>query len=279
MTGAGRVTARARVWLRRSRVAAVVLDMDGVLTDTARVHEAAWKRLFDELLRERAASGVAQFHEFTRADYLTHVDGVRREDGVAAFLASRDITLPWGDPEDGPDADTVVGLGRRKNGYFLDALAEHGVRVYPGTVALVEQLRAAGIGVALVTASRNATAVLGRAGLDEAFPVRVDGEIAARLGLPGKPDPAIFLEAARRLGCAPQRSVVVEDAVAGVRAGRAGGFQLVIGVDRSPAEASDPDRPGRHAADLLAAGADVVVTDLAEVGLGDGDIEGEVADS
>lgn len=265
MTSAGRMTARVRVWLARSRVAAVVLDMDGVLTDTARVHQAAWKRLFDEVLRARAAAGSAEFREFTEVDYLRHVDGVRREDGIAAFLSSRGITLPWGDPHDGPEAETVVGLGLRKNGYFLDALAEHGVRVYPGTVALVDQLRAAGVGVAVVTASRNAVAVLGRAGLDERFPVRVDGEVAARLGLPGKPDPAIFVEAARRLGFQPQRCVVVEDAVAGVRAGRAGGFELVIGVDRSAPNAADRAHRSQHADDLLAAGADVVVTDLAEV--------------
>lgn len=282
MAGAGGAPARARVLLSRSRVDAVVLDMDGVLTDTARVHEAAWKRLFDDVLRRHAETSGTRFEEFTRADYLTHVDGVRREDGVSTFLASRGITLPRGDPRDGPDAETVVGLGRRKNGYFLDALAEQGVRVYPGTLALVDQLRAAGIGVAVVTASRNAAAVLGRAGLAEAFPVRVDGEVTARLGLPGKPDPAIFLEAARRLGCRPARSVVVEDAVAGVRAGQAGGFAMVIGVDRSGVEADvagGGHRPSRHGADLLTAGADVVVSDLAEVGLAARNGEEEAAES
>ena len=233
--------------------------MDGVVTDTARAHEAAWKRLFDEWLRAWSGRTGGTFAEFTDADYRAYVDGKRREDGVAAFLASRGVRLPWGTEDDRPDRDTVVALGRRKNDYFLEHIAIEGVRAYDSTVRLVQQLAAAGIGVAVVTASRNAAVVLEAAGLGQLFPVRVDGTVAAGLRLPGKPDPAIFVEAVRRLGAAPDRAAVVEDAIAGVEAGRRGGFRLVVGVDRT----GHPDQ-------LRAAGADVVVTDLAEVAVGVG---------
>ena len=233
---------------------AAIFDMDGVVTDTARVHLAAWKRLFDDWLRARAERTGAPFAEFTEQDYRCFVDGKRREDGVAAFLAARGIPLPWGTEDDPPDRDTVVGLGRRKNGYVLDRIAQDGVRAYDSTVRLVRDLAGAGIGVAVISASRNAGAVLEAAGLGGLFPVRVDGTVAAQLGLAGKPDPAIFVEAARRLGATPDRAVVVEDAVAGVEAGRRGGFRLVVGVDRTG-----------HPEGLRAAGADVVVADLAEV--------------
>jgi alpha,alpha-trehalase len=233
---------------------AVVFDMDGVVTDTARVHAAAWKQLFDDWLRARAAATGETFAEFTDQDYRTYVDGRRREDGVAAFLASRRVRLPWGKEDDSADRDTVVGLGRRKNALFLERVAADGVRAYDSTVRLVRDLASAGIGVAIITASRNAFAVLRAAGLGDLFPVRVDGDVAAALGLVGKPDPAVFLEAARRLGARPDRAAVVEDAVAGVEAGHRGGFGLVIGVDRT----GHPDA-------LRAAGADIVVADLAQV--------------
>lgn len=244
----------AAVVLSPVDVDAVVFDMDGVVTDTARVHAAAWKRLFDGWLRQHAAPTGEPFVEFTDADYRTYVDGRRREDGVAAFLASRGVQLPWGEEDDPPDRDTVVGLGRRKNGYFLERLVADGVRAHQSTVRLVRDLMAAGIGVALITASRNALPVLRAAGLDHLFGVVVDGDAAAALHLVGKPDPAVFLEAARRLGTTPGRAAVVEDAVAGVQAGRRGGFGLVIGVDRTG-----------HPYPLRTAGADVVVADLAEV--------------
>ena len=241
------------------RIDGVVFDMDGVLTDTANVHQAAWKRLFDDFLRDRAPGADVGAHgrpaaEFIAEDYLRYVAGRRREDGVAAFLVSRGVALPWGNPDDAADRDTVVGLGRRKDGYFTEAVRRDGVRVFDSTVRLVQTLRAAGVRPGLVTASRHARLVLAAAGLDDLFPVLVDGVVAAELGLPGKPDPAAFLEAARRLGATPARCAVVEDAEAGVRAGRRGGFALVIGVDRS----GQLDR-------LAASGADVVVSDLAEV--------------
>ncbi len=243
-----------RVVLSPADFDAVVFDMDGVVTDTAQVHQAAWKQMFDDWLQARAERTGEPYAEFTDADYRAHVDGKRREDGVVAFLASRGVRLPWGTEDDPPDHDTVVGLGRRKNARFLERVAADGVRPYGSTVRLVNDLADAGIGVAVITASRNADAVLAAAGLAGLFAVRVDGTAAASLGLPGKPDPAVFVEAARRLGAGPDRAAVVEDAIAGVEAGRRGGFRLVIGVDRTG-----------HPDPLRAAGADVVVADLAEV--------------
>ena len=240
--------------LSPSRLDAVVFDMDGVVTDTARVHSAAWKLMFDDWLRERAAQSGTPFEPFTPEDYRRYVDGKRREDGVAAFLASRGIELPPGHADDPPDRETLAGLGARKNAYFLQRLRTDGTDAYPGTVALVRALQAAGIGTAIITASRNCDDVLAAAGIPDLFPVRVDGQVAAQLGLPGKPDPAVFVEAARRLGASPRRTAVVEDALAGVEAGRRGGFALVVGVDRTG-----------HAEELRRAGADLVVGDLAEL--------------
>jgi alpha,alpha-trehalase len=233
------------------RLDAVVFDTDGVLTDTASVHSAAWKRLFDGFLEERAARLGEPFRPFTGTDYLGHVDGRGRYDGVAAFLASRGIALPWGDPSDPPGHDTVCGLGNAKDRFFVAHLDEHGARAFPASVALVRRLRDAGAATAVVSASRNMLAVLASAGMGDLFDARIDGVEAERLGLPGKPDPALFLEAARRLGAPPARAAVVEDALAGVEAGRRGGFGLVIGVDR-----------GGQAAALAERGADVVVDDL-----------------
>lgn len=235
------------------RIDAVVFDMDGVVTDTASLHARAWKQTFDAYLRGRV--GVS-FEPFTDTDYLRYVDGRPRYDGVAAFFDSRGIELPYGDPQDPPHRETVCGLGNAKNQRFVDLLREQGAERYESTVQLVQELRDRGVAVAVISASRNATAVLAAAGVGEIFDVRVDGRDAAALGLDGKPDPAVFLEAVRRLGAEPRRAAVVEDSLAGVQAGRAGGFALVIGVDR-----------GGHAEDLLAAGADVVVGDLAEVQL------------
>ena len=244
----------AEVTIDPDRVDAVIFDMDGVVTDTARVHLAAWARLFDEVLTGLGVSGSPRF---TAADYRRYVDGISREDGVARFLASRGIRLEWGSADDGPDVATVVGLGRRKNDYFLAEVARGGVRAFPSTVALVHALQDRDVGTAVISASRNAGAVLEAAGVRDLFSVLVDGVVAAARGLPGKPDPAIFLEAARMLGSPPARAVVVEDALAGVRAGHLGGFALVIGVDR--------DGAGEQ---LRQAGAGVVVTDLAQVAVG-----------
>lgn len=238
------------ITVRPQRHDAVLFDLDGVLTDTASVHCAAWKRLFDHYLAARAGH-----HEpFTTADYLDHVDGKPRADGVLDFLRSRRIELPRGAPSDRSDAETAVGLGKRKDRYFRDALATGGVRVFDGAIGLLVSLWEAHLRIAVVSASRNCALVLESAGLTGLVDVVVDGVVADELGLPGKPDPATFLEAARRCGCRPSRSAVVEDSSAGVRAARAGGFGLVIGVARVAAP---------H--DLRDVGADVVARSLCEI--------------
>jgi alpha,alpha-trehalase len=255
-----------RATIAASRYDAVIFDLDGVVTQTAAVHAAAWKRLFDTYLAERAARGGtgpggapdAALRPFDRdADYARYVDGKPRYDGVRDFLASRGIELPWGDPSDPPERETVCGLGNGKNAFFNDEVREHGVKTFPSTIELIHQLRDAGIRVGLMSSSKNTAMVLDVTGTTDLFEVRVDGVVAAEVGLPGKPDPAMYLETARRLGVDAARSVVVEDALSGVEAGRRGGFGLVIGVDRLG-----------QAAALTAAGADVVVDDLAEVGVG-----------
>ncbi|HEX5643865.1 MAG TPA: beta-phosphoglucomutase family hydrolase [Thermoleophilia bacterium] len=252
-----------RTSIPKSRYDAVIFDLDGVVTQTAAVHAAAWKRLFDAYLAERAArAGTgpggapdAALRPFDRdADYARYVDGKPRYDGVRDFLASRGIELPMGDPSDPPEQETVCGLGNGKNAFFNDEVKEHGVKTFPSTIELVHQLRDAGVKVGLMSSSKNTAMVLDATGTTDLFEVRVDGVVAAEVGLPGKPDPAMYLETARRLGVEAARSVVVEDALSGVEAGRRGGFGLVIGVDRlGPAAA------------LAEAGADVVVDDLAEV--------------
>lgn len=234
-----------------ARFDAVIFDLDGVLTDTASVHRASWRAVFDAFL---ATVGHGQRDPFTDEDYLRYVDGRRRYDGVATFLGSRGITLPWGSADDPPDAVTVCGLGNRKDEAFGRWLADHQVPAYPDARRLLDRLIAAGVRRGVVSASRNCAAVLASAGLADAFDVRVDGQVADELGLPGKPDPATFLRAAQELGAAASRCVVVEDAESGVHAGRAGGFGLVVGMDRTG-----------HAAALVEAGADVVVADLDDV--------------
>lgn len=233
---------------------AVVFDMDGVVTDTASVHSKVWARTFDGFLRARAKTTGEPFRPFTDEDYRRYVDGRPRYDGVRSFLAARGIELPEGEASDPPDRETVCGLGNRKDREFLEHLRTEGVDVFPTTVALLERLRGAGVRTAVVSASRNLDDVLAAGGVEHLFEVRLGGSDADVLGLAGKPDPAVFLEAARRLGAEPRRTAVVEDALAGVEAGRRGGFGLVVGVDRSG-----------HPAELEAAGADVVVADLGEV--------------
>jgi alpha,alpha-trehalase len=240
--------------IRTEEIGAVVFDMDGVVTDTASVHAAAWGATFNRFLDRRSSAAGDAPVPFTDDDYRRYVDGKPRYDGVSSFLASRGIALPFGAPSDPPDAETVCGLGNRKDQDFLDHLRRDGVAAFPTTVVLVRRLRDEGVRTGVVSASRNLDAVLASGGVADLFDVRLGGVEAGELGLPGKPDPAVFLEASRRLGVVPQRTAVVEDALAGVQAGRRGGFGLVVGVDRTG-----------HGSELDSAGADVVVSDLGEV--------------
>jgi len=234
---------------------AVLFDLDGVLTRTASVHAAAWKKLFDSFLEQRAKQAGEPFVPFDiSSDYPRYVDGKPRHDGVQSFLASRGFELPWGTPEDGPDVQSVCALGNLKGGYFLQHLKQHGVEPYETAIELLRTLRTQEIRTAVVSSSTNCTAVLVAAGIVQLFDAQVDGTDVTRLKLQGKPAPDAFLEAARRLGVEPSRAIVVEDAIAGVAAGRSGRFGLVIGVDRSG-----------HGQALRDAGADAVVTDLAQV--------------
>ncbi|UOY02548.1 HAD family hydrolase [Blastococcus sp. PRF04-17] len=231
-------------------IRACLFDLDGVLTRTATVHFAAWKRTFDEFLH-RYAPGQA---EFSQLDYNRYVDGKHRADGVRGFLASRGIELPEGGPDDAPDAATVHAIASRKNEMVLRELDEHGVEIYPGSVSYLRAVKAAGLATAVVTASANGEKVIAAGGFADLIDVRVDGLVAARDGLRGKPEPDTFLAGARLLGVEPSAAVVYEDAISGVEAGRAGRFGYVVGVDRV----------GQTEA-LRAAGADVVVTDLEQL--------------
>lgn len=235
-----------------SKYEAVLFDLDGVLTSTAAVHAAAWKRTFDEALPLLTNAPQEPFD--IERDYRAYVDGRPRYEGVATFLASRDIELPWGDPGDPAGFETVCAIGNLKNERLRVVLAKGEVKAFPGSVALIDHLDDLGLHQAVVSASANAAAVLDAAGLLDRFEVRVDGVVTRELGLAGKPAPDTFFEAARRLRTSPARSVVVEDAVAGVEAGVAGRFGAVIGVDRH----GEP-------AGLEAAGADVIVSDLGEL--------------
>jgi beta-phosphoglucomutase family hydrolase len=241
--------------IARGRFDAVLFDLDGVLTDTARVHAACWKRMFDDFLRQRAADNDEPFRPFDIAsDYKQYVDGKLRYDGVRSFLKSREIDLPYGHPDSPPNRKTICGLGNLKDQMVKEALEWGGVEAYEGSVAFVHYLRGQGIKTAVVSASSNCEAILKAAGIADLFDVRVDGEVAVRLKLAGKPAPDTFLKAAEELSVEPKRAVVVEDAISGVQAGRDGGFGLVIGVDRKgDAEA------------LRQNGADIVVADLGEL--------------
>lgn len=212
---------------------AVIFDLDGVVTDTRRAHEAAWKRLFDEYAQERGQERNPVYDPFTHQDYLEHLDGKPRYDGVRDFLSSRGIDLPWGVPGDSPRRETICGLGNRKNGYFSDWLKEHKVDTFPDALALLHHLKEIGIKTAIISASKSCGEVLDNAGIADLFDAKVDGRVMAEQELPGKPDPAIFLKAAKRLKLEPNRTAVIEDALAGVEAGSKGGFALVVGVDRS----------------------------------------------
>ncbi|NUU25699.1 MAG: beta-phosphoglucomutase family hydrolase [Streptomycetaceae bacterium] len=234
---------------------AFLFDLDGVLTQTAKVHAAAWKDMFDDFLRAESARDGGTFVPFDAGkDYDEYVDGKPRLDGTRAFLASRGIDLPEGTPDDPPGTRSVQGLSNQKNDTVLRLIHEQGVEAYPGSMAYVRELEKLGVPRAVVSSSANCRDVLRAAGYDGMFEVIVDGIVAAQEHLPGKPAPDTFVAAARKLGYAPENAVVFEDALAGVASGHAGGFGRVVGVDR----VGQADALRRH-------GADLVVTDLAEL--------------
>ena len=238
-----------------TRFEAVLFDLDGVITKTAGLHAAAWKRLFDEYLERQAARGRSEFHPFDlEKDYRLYVDGKPRYDGVKSFLDSRGLTLPWGTPADGPDEETICGLGNKKDQYFEAQLREAHVVVYPSTVRCLRLAKASGLKSAVVSSSHHCRQIIDAVGLTTLFESLIDGHEIDRLHLRGKPAPDMFLEAARRLGVPAPKAIVIEDAQAGVEAGRAGGFGLVIGIDRQ-----------NQAEALRHHGADIVVADLAEL--------------
>jgi beta-phosphoglucomutase family hydrolase len=234
---------------------ACLFDLDGVLTDTASVHAAAWKQMFDEYLRARAGREGTEFRPFdVTSDYAAYVDGKPRLAGTESFLRSRGIELPAGGPDDTPDAETVYALATRKNAVVQEQIVTVGVEVYPGSVRYLHAVKDAGLATAVVSSSANAKQVLEVAGLADLIDHRVDGITAKERGLPGKPAPDTFLAAAADLGFGKDQAVVFEDALAGVASGKAGGFGFVVGVDRlGQADA------------LRAHGADIVVTDLGEL--------------
>jgi beta-phosphoglucomutase family hydrolase len=232
-----------------------LFDMDGVITQTAKVHDAAWKEMFDEFLRDWSAAHNEKFVPFDPVhDYDEYVDGKPRLEGIESFLESRGIKLPEGQESDKPGTQTVYGLGNRKNDLFMQVLKRDGVQAYDGSVRYVKAVREAGLRTAIVSSSANTVAVLQAAGVADLFEVRVDHQVAEEHQLRGKPAPDTFLEAAKMLGVAAANAVVYEDALAGVAAGRAGHFGFVVGVDRVG-----------QADQLHAHGADVVVKDLAEL--------------
>jgi beta-phosphoglucomutase family hydrolase len=245
----------SRPSITRDRYDAVLVDLDGVITDTANLHAACWKQLFDEYLQKRATQRGEQFRPFDLiTDYQLYVDGTPRLDGVRAFLTSRGIQLPEGRPDDPPQAETVCGLGNRKNDLINKAIEDIGVEPYEGSVRLIHQLRDRGFKIAVVTSSQNCTPVLKAANLDAFFEVRVDGNMIHTQKLAGKPAPDTFLMAAKLLGVEPARTVVIEDAISGVQAGCRGHFGLVIGVARKG-----------NAEELQHHGAHLVVSDLSEL--------------
>lgn len=238
---------------------AVIFDMDGVITKTATVHSLAWKEMFNEYLHYRQRKYNEPFIEFTHEnDYLPYVDGRPRYKGVETFLQSRNIHIPFGEPEDEAGKETVCGLGNRKNDFFNKVLADDGVEVYDSTIKLIKELLKKGIKVGVATSSKNCVLILEKAGITDLFETRVDGVVSVELGLKGKPEPDIFTTASDNLGVKYTRAIVVEDAVSGVQAGAKGNFGLVIGVAREHNEE-----------ELKTNGADVVVDDLSQLSIDD----------
>ncbi|SIT81563.1 HAD family hydrolase [Pontibacter indicus] len=235
--------------LQDKHIKALIFDLDGVVTQTARVHAQAWKRMFDAYLQKRGEAEGKHYEPLDiETDYREHIDGIPRYDGVRNFLESRGIRLPEGTPEDEAGHETVAGLGNLKNMYFQELVKQEGVDVYEDTIAWLKQQKQKGLRTAIISASKNCVDVLHSAGIAHLFEEHVDGLQSGQLGLKGKPAPDIFLEAARRLGIAPQEIAIFEDARKGVQAGKAGGFGLVVGIDRTHDEAA-----------LKAGGADLVI--------------------
>jgi len=237
------------------RFDAVIFDLDGVITKTAKTHALAWKKMFDEYLMLRETKYGEKFIEFNPTDdYLAYVDGKPRYNGVKSFLVSRGIEIPFGSPSDPAGAETCCGLGNKKNLAFNEVLNSEGVEIFPSTISLIKELKQAGIRLGVASSSKNCRAVLEKASLSGFFEVRVDGIVSAELGLNGKPEPDIFLKACELLGVKPEKSIVVEDAVSGVQAGARGKFGLTIGIARE-----------NNSDELLRAGAQLVVNDIAEI--------------
>lgn len=236
---------------------AVIFDLDGVITKTALVHAEAWKSVFDEYLRLRERRDNEPFREFTHSvDYLRYIDGKPRYEGVKSFLESRKIHIPFGELCDSSDKETVCGIGNRKNKRFLEVLKSQGVEAYASTIQFVKELKQAGIGVGVISSSKNCRYILQSVGIEDLFQTRVDGEVSVELAINGKPEPDIFIKAANNLGTVPRRAVVVEDAISGVQAGRAGEFGLVIGLARKD-----------NLSELEQHGADVALRDISEINL------------
>jgi trehalose 6-phosphate phosphatase len=233
------------------RIRAFIFDLDGVLTETARQHSKAWKRMFDEYLRGRSKKTNSKFEPFRDSDYREYVDGKPRCDGVRDFLKSRNISLPEGNQDDPPERETICGLGNRKDNYFHDILDKEGATVYQSSIDFIRALREKGIKSAVISSSKNCERILKATHIENLFDAKVDGNDLESLKIPGKPDPSMFLEAARRLKVEPSQAAIVEDSLAGVEAGKRGGFGLVIGMAR-----------GGDDAKLKKHGADVAVPDL-----------------
>jgi len=259
----------SKIEISPEKIHGVIFDMDGVVTQTAEVHAIAWKMMFDDFLRKYAESRGEVFAPFdSDKDYNMYVDGKPRFDGIRSFLESRGINLPNGSVDDSDEKNTIYGMGRKKNGYFLKYLEKHGIEPFPSTVKLIKDLKENGIKVGIISSSKNCKHVLSGAGVLDLFEVRIDGVYSEQHNILGKPAPDIFLEAAKQLGVEPNHSIVVEDAISGVQAGSRGNFALVIGVDRVGQEE-----------ELLQNGADVVVKDLAEVFVVQGNPKEDAIDS
>lgn len=239
-----------------NKIKAAILDMDGVITKTASIHAKAWKKLFDQYNQQREEQGKPAYEEFSiKKDYNQYLDGKPRYDGVKSFLKAKDIELPWGDPDDSPQKETICGLGNRKNEFFQAALEEEGVNPFPDTIEKIKEWKSKGLKIAVISSSKNCVPVLQKAGIIDLFDAIVDGRESEKRQIKGKPAPDIFLEAAKDLQVDSQQAIIVEDAISGVQAGQKGDFALVIGMEKDEQ---------KHEI-LKANGADKVVSSLKEL--------------